>query len=75
MSIKLAKLPKRTPVKLTAIFPPDVHSALVDYAKIYEQTYGVQETIEELIPFMVTAFLEGDHAFKKARRELNANTD
>ena len=71
MPIKLSKLPKRTPVKITAIFPPEVHRALADYVKIYEQTYGTQEKIEELIPFIVRAFLEGDHAFKKARKALN----
>ncbi|PHZ86711.1 DUF2274 domain-containing protein [Paremcibacter congregatus] len=70
MPLKLAKLPKRTPVKITCQLQADVHEMLSDYARIYESTYGMKEPIEELIPFIVAAFLEGDHAFKKARREL-----
>ncbi|MCF6344385.1 MAG: DUF2274 domain-containing protein [Devosiaceae bacterium] len=70
MPLKLSKLPKRTPIKLTSTFPPDVHSKLSDYAKIYEQNYGEKERIQDLVPFMVASFLNGDSGFKKARREL-----
>ncbi len=72
MSIKLSKLPNRTPVKMTVVFQPDTHSVLADYRQIYEQTYGSKECIEDLIPFMVMAFLEGDNAFKKARKQLKS---
>ena len=70
MALKLSKLPKRTPIKLTSTFPPDVHGKLIDYAKIYEQNYGETERIQDLVPFMVASFLDSDSGFKKARRGL-----
>ena len=73
MSIKLAKLPKRAQVKLSINLPPDVHHALTDYATIYQQQYGEAETIQNLIPFIITAFLEADSSFKKARKTLTQN--
>ena len=68
MALKLSKLPKRTPVKINIVLTPETHEAMVDYADIYEETYGNRENIEELIPFMITAFLDNDHAFKRARK-------
>ncbi|TGV31988.1 DUF2274 domain-containing protein, partial [bacterium M00.F.Ca.ET.168.01.1.1] len=38
-------------------------------AALYRQTYGQSETVAELIPFMLAAFLEGDRAFARARKE------
>lgn len=73
MTLKLSKLPKRTPVKVTSIFPPDVHDALRDYATLYEQTYHSKESIEELVPFIVAAFFEADSTFKKARKSLSSS--
>ena len=68
MALKLLKLPKRTPVKINIVLNPETHNAMVDYARIYEETYGSKESIEELIPYMITGFLDNDHAFKRARR-------
>lgn len=68
MALKLSKLPKRTPVKVSIVLNPEVHDTMIDYARIYEETYGSKESIEELIPYMVTGFLDNDHAFKKARK-------
>ncbi|NKB53759.1 MAG: DUF2274 domain-containing protein [Rhizobiaceae bacterium] len=70
MTLKLSKLPKRTPVKITAIFPPEIHEALTDYARIYEQDYGVKEKVEDLVPYIIASFLDTDSGFKKARRQL-----
>ena len=42
MAIKLSKLPKRTPVKMNIILNPETHKAMVDYARIYEETYGCE---------------------------------
>lgn len=72
MTLKLSKLPNRTPVKVTSTFPPDVHEALADYARIYEQIHREQEKIEDLVPYMIAAFLEGDKGFQKARKQLTA---
>ena len=70
MSLKLDRLPRRTPVKLTSPFPPEIHEALLEYAALYEQTYGEKESVENLVPYMIAAFLEKDSAFKKARKAL-----
>ncbi|MBB6125381.1 DUF2274 domain-containing protein [Sphingobium subterraneum] len=65
--IKLAKLPDRTPVKLTISLSPDMKRALDDYAALYAETYGHEEPLAELIPQMLAAFLESDRVFQKAR--------
>jgi hypothetical protein len=65
--IKLAKIPERTPVKLAIVVSPDLHTALADYAALYEHAYGVSETVAELIPPMLAGFLESDREFQKAR--------
>ena len=66
--LKLAKLPDRTPVKLTISVSPELHRALSDYAAIYNQSYGQTEPIAELVPHMIAAFLASDRAFAKARK-------
>lgn len=38
-SLRLAKLPDRTPVKLTVILTPDLHQRLQDYASAYSEAY------------------------------------
>ncbi len=65
--LKLAKLPDRTPVKLTIAVTPDVHLALTDYAAIYNDAYGQSEPLAELVPHMLAAFLAADREFAKAR--------
>lgn len=66
--LKLPKIPDRTPVKMTIQLLPDLADALQQYAAAYEQAYGKAETVAELIPFMLAAFLESDRAFARARR-------
>ena len=67
--LKLSKLPDRTPVKITITVKPQLNSALRDYAALYRDTYGEAEAISDLIPFMLEAFLAGDRAFAKARKD------
>jgi hypothetical protein len=67
--LKLAKLPDRTPVKITITVLPELHQALRQYAGIYRATYGESESVAELIPFMLGIFLESDRAFAKARKD------
>jgi len=71
MALKLGEIPNRTPAKLTILVDPDVLEALGDYADIYEETYGKREEVEQLAPVMLEAFLNGDAAFKRARRDLH----
>lgn len=65
--LKLGKRPDRVPVKLTVAILPDLHQALQDYAALYAQAYGRQEPVAEIIPAMLTSFLESDRVFQKAR--------
>jgi hypothetical protein len=65
--LKLARLPDRTPVKLTIAISPELKSNLEDYASLYEASYGKAEPVAELIPAMLSAFLATDRAFAKAR--------
>lgn len=69
--IKLARLPDRTPVKLTIAVPPELHQAVEDYARVYAEIYGQAEPVAELIPAMLAAFLEGDKGFARRRRAKN----
>jgi len=65
--LKLGRLPDRTPVKLAITITPDLQSSLQAYAAIYTETYGVKEPVADLIPAMLTAFLESDRNFVRAR--------
>lgn len=66
--LKLARIPDRTPVKLTITVPPELNLALADYAELYRETYGQAEPVQELIPAMLASFLESDKAFARRRR-------
>lgn len=70
--LRLAKLPDRTPVKLGIQVTPDLHQALTDYAALYAKAYDREETIADLIPAMLAAFLDGDRGFAKARATIAA---
>ena len=72
--VKLAKLPARTPVRLTISVTPDLYRTLERYAECYRQTYGEAEKIGDLIPFMLEAFLASDKDFAKARRNVELKT-
>lgn len=67
--LKLAKLPDRTPVKITITLPPELNHALRQYAEIYRAAYGEAESVADLIPYMLTSFLGDDRGFAKARKD------
>jgi hypothetical protein len=69
-NLKLAKLPDRTPVKLTLSVSPELNRALIQYAEVYREAYNEAEVepITEIIPYMLQSFLEGDRSFAKARK-------
>ena len=75
MTLRLAQLPDRTPVKITIAVDPALHAALMDYAAIYEATYGVVERIEDLAPFMLESFLGADAGFRRARKALQTGME
>jgi hypothetical protein len=70
--LKLAQLPDRIPVKLTITLQPDLKKALDDYAAMYCRTYGADEPVTELVPFMLESFLKADAGFKKGRKDLGS---
>ena len=65
--LRIAKLPDRNPVKRTIAVMPDLHDALQDYAKLYAESYGQADAMVDLVPAMLTAFLEGDREFQRGR--------
>jgi len=69
-ALKLAQLPDRVPVKIAITVQPDLKKALDDYARMYARSYGADEQVVELIPYMLDAFLKADAAFRKGRKEL-----
>ena len=66
--IKLAKLPDRTPIKLTITVGAELHQALKEYADLYQAAYGVAEQVSDLIPFILDAFLQSDKRFNRAAK-------
>jgi hypothetical protein len=66
--LKLSKLPDRTPVKLAISITPELKRALDDYADAYKAAYGQEESVADLIPFMLAGFLESDREFARHRR-------
>jgi len=71
MTLKIARLPDRKPVKLTISVMPDLYDQIQDYAHVYEAEYGETETAQNLIPAMLEAFIQSDHRFRKARQQLS----
>jgi len=65
--LKLRKLPDRTPLKITISITPDLQAALNDYARAYAEIYGREEPVTELIPAMLTSFVESDRGFIRSR--------
>ena len=72
MTLRLTRLPDRTPVRLTLSLDPALAAALCDYAAIYAATYGAEEKPETLAPAMLEAFLASDAGFRRARRGLQS---
>jgi len=67
---RINKLPDRTPIKLTIAVLPELNDTLADYAAIYADTYGQADPVADLIPAMLTTFLESDKEFKRSRARL-----
>jgi len=74
MELKLAKLPDRTPVKITMTVAPELNKLLHEYAAFYAKAYGSEESVAELCPYMLQAFIDGDRGFWKARKGADSNS-
>lgn len=68
--LKLAKLPDRTPVKITISVSPELNGNLAAYAALYRAAYGTSEPVAELIPYMLEGFLATDRGFTKAKKDV-----
>mgnify|MGYP000848869537 CR=1 FL=1 len=68
--LKLAKLPDRTPVKITIAVSPELNRDLLAYAELYRAAYAATEPVAELIPYMLEGFLAADKGFAKARKDV-----
>lgn len=66
MTLRLGKLPDRTPIKLTLALEPELHARLASYAALYEETYGAPARIEDLAPVMLDRFMAADRYFRRA---------
>lgn len=71
--LRLARIPDRTPVKITISVPPELNRSLAEYAALYEEAYGEAEPVQELIPAMLASFLESDRAFARHRRSRDSS--
>lgn len=69
--LRLARLPDRTPVKITVSISPVLNQSLADYGALYASTYGSEEPVADLIPAMLAAFLESDKAFIRWRKQAH----
>jgi hypothetical protein len=65
--LKLQKLPDRVAVKITFVASAELNRDLQDYAEAYKLTYGTTESVAEMIPFMLAAFVANDAGFKKMK--------
>lgn len=67
-SIRLQRLPDRTLLKMTIAVSPELAERLAAYAEAYEAAYGQQESVADLIPFMLAGFLDSDREFTRRQR-------
>lgn len=67
--LKLPKLPDRAPVKMSISLQPELNRRLQAYAEFYRDIYGEAESVAELIPFMLEAFIASDRAFTKRPKQ------
>lgn len=68
MELKLQRLPDRKPVKIAITVSADLARKLQAYANLYRRSYRDEESVSELIPYMLESFLESDKTFAKALR-------
>ncbi len=68
-SLKLGKLPDRETTKITFTASAELNKLLTTYASAYEAEYGLRESIADLVPHILDAFINADRGFRKARKE------
>ena len=73
--IKLRRLPERTPVRLVVQLSPELNAMLADYATFYAAAYGQDEPVAELVPAILSSFLESDRWFQAELRKRRSRGD
>lgn len=63
--LKLHKLPDRKTTKITFTASAELNALLENYADAYERQYTQNESIADLIPHMLEAFIKADRRFKR----------
>ena len=62
--LKLGMLPDRETVKITFAASTELNRLLEAYAQAYQVEYGQRETVPDLIPHMLEAFIKADRGFR-----------
>lgn len=73
--LRLGPLPKTEVVRLTIALPAKVKADLDRYAELYASAYGEPVDAAALAPHMLSAFMERDRAFRRARHEAKSPSD
>lgn len=70
--LRLCKLPDRSSVRMKILLPAEVHQSLLDYGALYAEFYGKTVSEADLVPAILSCFLDGDKAFASWRRQRAA---
>lgn len=74
--LKLGAIVDEKPVKLTVELPVGVHRDLLAYAKVLARETGLEmPDASKLVAPMLARFMSTDHAFRKARRAIQATAE
>lgn len=73
VSLKVGRLPDRTPQKLTLLIEPSLAAELEDYARVHSQLHREDASVPVLVPHMLEVFLASDTGFRKARKALTSD--
>jgi hypothetical protein len=73
--LRLGPLPKIEAVRLTITLPATAKADLDRYAELYASTYGEPVDAAALAPHMLSAFMDRDRAFRRARHEAKSRSD
>ncbi len=69
IELKLPKIPDPTPTKMTIEILPELAGALQQHANAYEEVYGTPEAVGDLIPHMLSAFINRDYGFAQIAKD------
>ena len=74
-TLRLGPIPKSTPVRITIVVTAEFKSQLDRYAEIHARAWGEAIDVADLIPHMLRAFVDGDKAFRRARKRKTDISD